>query len=72
MDFLQEAIAAYKAFEKNEYGEAKELHKQAKLLAALSIAHSLQRIANRLELMTETGTGYSGEDIAALRVSNLT
>lgn len=72
MDFLQQAIDAHEASERNEYGDAKELQKRARFLATLSIAHSLQRIADRLELMTETGTGYSGENIAVLRVSNLT
>jgi hypothetical protein len=38
-------------------------------IAALAQAEATARIADRLDLLCESGTGYGGEEIAVLRIN---
>ena len=81
-DFLKDAISSFEAathaFVRSENedsggkasvyrGVAQHWSEDAKLLAILSIASDLRRIADRLDLMSESGSDANGDPQAALR-----
>lgn len=57
--------------ERNPYyrGEAEQALKIAAQLAQVEQARQLKRIADRLDLLCESGTGYGGENISVLRIN---
>ena len=57
--------------ERNPYyrGEAEQALKIAAQLAQVEQAKQLKRIADRLDLLCESGTGYGGENISVLRIN---
>ena len=61
----------YDATERNPYyrGEAEQALKIAAQLAQVEQARQLKRIADRLDLLCESGTGYGGENISVLRIN---
>ncbi len=50
-------------------GQKERLTQLATVYAAIAQAEALKRIADRLDLLCESGTGYGGEDIAVLRIN---
>lgn len=53
-------------YQQDELGVVEQIA-MAQAMATIAQAEGLQRIADRLELLCDTGTGYAGEPIAVLR-----